>query len=401
MASVGSAIPRRRHLRLVRGDGATPRETVRAPARPVALDRSVALVLGSTAALVVVGLVMVLSASSVEAYEMYGSSFLFFLRQVAYAALGGLALLVTSRMRFHAWERLCVPLLAVTIALLVVVLIPGIGTVAGGSARWLQLGPLTIQPSELAKLAVIAFTAALLSKRWRRLRDPKQLMLPLLPLVGVLCGLILLQPDMGTAMIIVGSVFVLLFAAGARLRHLALGGGVLGVLGFALMYVEGYRWARFISFLNPWADPQGNGYQTIQSLIALTSGGPFGLGLGASRQKWDYVPNAHTDFIFSIIGEELGLLGAMLVLVLFGVLVYAGIRIALRAPDGFGRLLAAGITGWFAIQAVTNLGAVTGLLPITGVPLPFVSFGGSALVVSLGAVGILVSIARAGRRRPG
>jgi cell division protein FtsW len=167
----------------------------------------------------------------------------------------------------------------------------------------------------------------------------------------------------------------------------------------ALVYVEGYRWARLMSFVDPWADPQGNGYQTIQSLIALTSGGWFGVGLGASRQKWDYVPNAHTDFIFAIIGEELGLVGALAVLVLFGTLVFAAVRIAVRAPDVFGRLLAAGIAGWFGIQAVTNLGAVTGLLPITGVPLPFVSYGGSALVVAMAALGILVSVARSGRRR--
>ena len=186
------------------------------------------------------------------------------------------------------------------------------------------------------------------------------------------------------------SVFVLLFAAGARLAHLVVVPGILSLLGIALIFIEGYRWDRLSAFVDPWADPQGTGYQTIQSLIALVSGGPFGVGLGASRQKWDYVPNAHTDFIFSIIGEELGLVGTLLVLCLFGLLVYAGIRIAMRAPDAFGRLLAAGITGWFGIQAITNLGAVTGLLPITGVPLPFVSFGGSALVVSLAAVGILI-----------
>jgi cell division protein FtsW len=191
------------------------------------------------------------------------------------------------------------------------------------------------------------------------------------------------------------------FAAGARLKHLAVGAAGLATLGLGLIFVEGYRWARFLSFLDPWQDPQGIGYQNIQSAVALGSGGLFGLGLGAGRQKFGFLPNAHTDFIYSIIGEELGLIGALLVLVLFGLLVYAGVRIALHARDSFGRLLACGITGWFAVQALTNLGAVTGLLPITGVPLPFVSFGGSALVVSLFAVGILISISRsAGRRRP-
>ncbi len=401
---VRSRRPRSRpsHLRLVPSEG-RPARRRQGPALPArtGTDRTLAILLLATVSLVVLGLVMVLSASSVRAYEDYGSSFLFFGRQLIYAGVGVAAFLLTARMRYGAWQHLCVPLLAISAALLVLVLLPGFGTVAGGSARWLQLGPVTIQPSELAKVAVITFAAALLSRRWRRLHDLRELVLPLAPVVGVICGLILLQPDMGTAVIVVASVFVLLFVAGARLTHLLLSGIGLGALGFGLMYLEGYRWARFVSFINPWADPQGNGYQYIQSLIALTSGGPFGVGLGASRQKWSYVPNAHTDFIFSIIGEELGLAGSLAVLALFAALLYAGIRIALRAPDAFGRFLAGGITGWFGVQAVVNLGAVTGLLPITGVPLPFVSFGGSSLVVSMAAVGILVSVARARRARRG
>ncbi len=357
------------------------------------------LLLSATAALVSIGLVMVLSASSVQAFEDYGSSFLFFLRQAAYAAVGAAGLWVASRMRYQAWKHLCLPLLVVSTGLLVVVLIPGLGTVAGGSARWIELGPITIQPSEPAKLAVIAFTAALLASRWQRLGDPRQLAMPLVPVVLIVSMLIMLQPDMGTTIIVVAAVGVLLFAAGARMKHLLVGAASLVTLGLGLIFVEGYRWARFISYGDPWQDPQGSGYQAIQSLTALGSGGLFGLGLGASRQKFGYLPNAHTDFIYAIIGEELGLVGAVLVLLLFGLLVYAGVRIALHAPDAFGRLLAIGITGWFGIQALTNLGAVTGLLPITGVPLPFVSFGGSALVISLVAVGILLSISRAARRR--
>jgi cell division protein FtsW len=373
---------------------ATPRPSAATSSR----DRM--LLLGATAALVTLGLVMVLSASSVEAYEEYGSSFLFFLRQAIYAAVGAAGLFVASRMRYQAWKHLCVPLLAISSALLILVLIPGFGRVAGGSARWIELGPVTIQPSEAAKLAVIAFTAALLAGRWRHLGDPRALALPLIPVVGLVCLLIMLQPDMGTTIIVVAIVGVLLFAAGARIKHLLVGATGLITLGAILIMIEGYRWARFLSFLHPWQDPQGAGYQNIQSLVGIGSGGLFGLGLGAGRQKFGYLPNAHTDFIYSIIGEELGLIGALFVLVLFGVLVYAGVRIALHAPDAFGRLLAAGIVSWFAIQALTNLGAVTGLLPITGVPLPFVSFGGSALVVSLVAVGILLSISRTGRRRP-
>lgn len=397
---------KRRHLRVV-AEGERASRTAAAGRRPApsrspapSRDRTPALLLAATAALTLTGLVMVLSASSVSAFERYGSSFLFFKRQAAYLAVGAGALWLTARMRYEVWQRLCLPLLITTVGLLVLVLHPAFGTVAGGSARWIEVGPVTVQPSEPAKLAVIAFTAAVLARRWRRLGDLRQLAVPLVPITALVCGLILLQPDMGTAMIIVASVGLLAFAAGARLKHVALGLLSIGTLGFGLMYVEGYRWARFTSFIDPWADPQGNGYQTIQSLIALTTGGPFGVGLGAGRQKWSTLPNAHTDFIYAILGEELGLVGALVVLVLFGIIVYAGIRIAVRAPDAFGRLLAAGITGWLGLQALINLGAVTGLLPITGVPLPFVSFGGSSLVVSLAAVGILVAIA-GGRRGRG
>jgi len=222
------------------------------------------------------------------------------------------------------------------------------------------------------------------------------LALPLGPIVLIVAGIVMLQRDLGTTIVIVGSVLMMLFAAGARMRHLVIT-GVLTLGGLAyLIFGEAYRRARFMSFFDPWKDPLNSGYQLIQGLIALGSGGWFGVGLGASRQKWAYLPNAHTDFIFAVLGEEMGLIGEFVVLIAFGVMIYAGIRIAVRAPDTFGRLLAAGITSWIGLQAIVNLGAVTGLLPITGVPLPFVSFGGTALIVTLGAVGVLASIARAG-----
>ena len=213
-------------------------------------------------------------------------------------------------------------------------------------------------------------------------------------MVGVVSLLIMMQPDMGTTLIILGSVGVLVFVAGARMKHLAMTAFAGGGLAFAFVMSAGYRKARLLSFLHPQADPTNRGYQLLQSLIALGSGGWFGVGLGQSRQKWMYVPNAHTDFIFSILGEELGLIGELVVLALFSALLYAGVRIALRAPDRFGRLLAAGIVGWLGLQTLVNLGAVTGLLPVTGVPLPLVSFGGSSLVVTLAALGILVNIGR-------
>jgi cell division protein FtsW len=358
------------------------------------------LLLGSTIALTAVGLVMVLSASSVSAYAEYGSSFLFFRRQAVYAVVGMAALLVISRIDYRVWQRLSVPLTAVSVVLLALVLHPAAGTVAGGSARWITAGPVTIQPSELAKLALVTFGAAVLARKWNRLDQLAHLALPLLPVLAVVCGLIMLQPDLGTTVIVAGIVFLLMFVAGVRLRYLVGAGLLTGILGMALILSEGYRRARLLSFLHPWGDPQNSGYQVVQSLLALGSGGWFGVGLGASRQKWLYVPNAHTDFIFSILGEELGLAGALVVLLLFGALLYAGIRVAVSASDVFGRLLAAGIVGWLGLQALVNLGAVTGLLPVTGVPLPLVSFGGSSLVVTLAAVGILLSIARSGSASP-
>jgi cell division protein FtsW len=245
---------------------------------------------------------------------------------------------------------------------------------------------------------MIAFAAALLASRWQRLGDPRELALPLLPIVALVCGLILLQPDMGTALLIVGSVGVLLFAAGARLRHLAAGTAALVVLGFGLIYVEGYRLARLLSYGDPWGDPQGSGYQALQAFTAFGSGGWFGVGLGASRQKWTYVPNAHTDFIFAILGEEMGLLGTLMIVGMFAFVAYLGITTARRAPDRFGMLLASGITIWITLQALVNMGAVTAALPITGVPLPLVSFGGTSLVICLVAMGILTNVARQGRR---
>lgn len=384
------ALAPRRHLHLVRRTATARRASADMHAR-----RTVAMLLGSTAFLAGGGLIMVLSASSVSAYAQYGSSFLFFQRQAAYAVVGTLALLVTSRMRYQAWRRLAVPLLSVTLALLLLVLHPGTGIQAYGAARWISVGPVTVQPSELAKLAIVVFGASVLARRWDRLDDPAQLAWPLLPVTVLGCGMVMLQPDLGTTVILAGSVFLLAFVAGARLRYLILAGAVGLAAGTGLIMSETYRRVRFLSFLHPWADAKGAGYQLVQSLIALGSGGWLGVGLGNSRQKWMYVPNAHTDFIFSILGEELGLVGEIVVLLAFGLLIYAGIRIAARAPDVFGRLLASGIVAWFGLQIVVNLGAVTGLLPITGVPLPFLSYGGSSLVVSLAAVGILVNIARA------
>jgi cell division protein FtsW len=361
---------------------------------------AVPLLCGAVAALTAIGLVMVLSASSVTAFARYGSSFTFFERQAMYAGVGALAAFVVARVDHRRWQRAWAPLLLITLILLAAVLDRSIGTEAGGSARWIDVGSYSIQPSELAKLVVVVAAAAILSRHLDRLDETGRWAVPLVSITGLVVGLIMLQPDFGTAMLIALSVLVLLFAAGVRLRLIATSVALAVGAGAILILNAGYRKSRFLSFLHPWSDPRNSGYQIVQSLIALGSGHVFGVGLGASRQKWMYMPNAHTDFIFSILGEELGLVGETVVLALFGVLVYAGIKIAMRAPDGFGRLLAAGITGWLALQAVVNLGGATGVLPITGVPLPFVSFGGSSLIVSLVAMGALVSIARSARSGP-
>jgi cell division protein FtsW len=268
-----------------------------------------------------------------------------------------------------------------------------------GACRWIDLGPVTLQPSEFAKLALVAFAAAVLSRKRRLIGDAGHLLIPLAPVAMFIVILVLLQQDLGTAVIISGSVFLVAFVAGARATHLAIGGAV-GLAGVAALILgTSYRRIRFFeAWLDPAADPKGDGYQLIQSLVAIGSGGWFGTGLGTSRAKWDFLPNAHSDFIFAVIAEELGTAGALAVLAGFAVLLFAGVRIALHARDLFGRLLAGGIVAWIGLQTVINLGAVTGLLPITGVPLPFLSFGGTALVATLAGVGVLASIARSSAR---
>ncbi|MGH2687320.1 MAG: putative lipid II flippase FtsW, partial [Actinomycetota bacterium] len=350
----------------------------------------------TTLTLVATGLVMILSASSIEAYKRYGSSFLLFNRQVIGAVVGLGAMFVLARVDYRVLRRIARPLLFGVILLMVFVLVPGVGVTRAGSVRWLPLGPFSLQPSEIAKLAVVLFAAHALERKGARIADPKELAY-VAPAVGIVLLLIMLQPDLGTALIVGGCALIVMFLAGTRMRHVVSVVGVVLVGVVTLILGEGYRRARLFSFLDPWADPLNTGYQTIQGQIALGSGGLFGLGLGASRQKWSYLPHAHTDFIYAIIGEELGLVGTLAVLSLFVFFVYLGIRTARRAPDRFGMLLAGGITGWVGLQALINMGAVTGLLPITGVPLPLISFGGSALVFTLAGIGVLMSVARRGR----
>lgn len=351
-----------------------------------------------TAVLVMLGLVMILSASSVQSFASNGSSFTFFRRQLIGAVLGLACFFAFVKLDYHRLRKLGYLLLVACFVLLIAVLIPGVGTVAGGSARWVPLGPLSFQPSEAAKLAIILFMADVFSrKKEETLQELGHTLVPILPVVGAFAALIMFQPDLGTTLLIGGISMGMLFVAGAPLRYIIPMGAVGGGLATVAALIEPYRRARVLAFLDPWSDPLRNGYQTIQGLIALGSGGWLGVGLGASRQKWMYVPNAHTDFIFAILGEEMGLVGTFMVVGLFMFLTYLGVKIAQRAPDRFGMLVASGITLWMALQALVNMGAVTASLPITGVPLPLVSFGSTSLVISLVAMGILVNIALQGR----
>ncbi len=356
--------------------------------------RSYYLLISVTGVLLGFGLVMILSASSVSSFTRYGSSFLFFKRQLVWALMGVVGMFVASRIDYRRWRGLGWVMLLICIGGLVLVLHPAFGTRVGGSSRWLGFGSIRVQPSELAKLALLLVAADVCVRKQGKMTSLRELVLPLGILSAVVAGLILLQPDLGTMLIIALIVGVVVFVSGVPLPLLGTVGvmGVIGAVGLA--FAEGYRRARLFSFLNPFRDPLNAGYQSVQSLIALGSGGFFGVGLGDSRQKWLYVPNAHTDFIFAILGEELGLMGTLMVISLFVAFAYVGIRIARRAPDPFGRLVASGVTVWVAGQGIVNMGAVTGLLPITGVPLPLVSFGGSALVIALVGIGILANIAR-------
>lgn len=360
-----------------------------------------ALLLTVTAALLVLtGSVMVFSASFVTSLANHGSSFLYFQRQLLWIVLGLIAFWVAARTDYRKLRRFGILLYGFCVLSLVAVLVPGLGVTAGGSSRWLAFGPLSFQPSELAKLAVVLVIADLYAKKKpTAFEDPMHMLLPLAPIVGVLTALVMAQPDLGTTLLLGAIGFGMVFVAGARLRHLIPLGLAGAALATAAALIEPYRRDRVLSFLDPWKDPLDTGYQTIQSLIALGSGGWFGVGLGASRQKWLYVPNAHTDFIFAILGEEMGLIGTFVIVGSFAFLTYLGIKTAQRAPDRFGLLVAAGITIWMSVQALVNMGAVVAALPITGVPLPLVSFGGSSLVVTLMAMGILVNIAAQGRHQ--
>jgi cell division protein FtsW len=362
------------------------------PGRPERISTKNALLL-LVCSLCGIGLVMVLSASAYTSLVDYGSVWTIFIRQVLWMALGVIALYATARWRYDRWRRVRILLLVGTLLLLTAVLVPGIGVSAGGSARWLGFGELRIQPSELMKLALAVFGADLLARRADRVHETGAVVMPLLVVLGIAGILVLKQPDMGTALVLCCIALSLLYAGGVPLRPVLKVLVGVALLGLILGLAEPYRRARLLSFVNPFAHAQGSGYQVVQSLVGLGSGRLWGLGLAGGREKWGLLPNAHTDFIFSVIGEQAGLIGALIVLGLFAALAWYGLRAAHRAPDRFGALLAVAATCWITSQAVINIGAVIGLLPVTGIPLPFISFGGSSLVITMMAAGVLINVA--------
>ena len=346
------------------------------------------------AMLLVFGLVAVYSSSYALGYAQFDDANYFIKKQAVWAGIGTLALLFMMNVDYHLWRRLAALLMLGAILGLAAVLLPGLGVEANGAQRWLAVGPLTGQPSEFAKLAVLIYLSAWLAAKGDQVKDFSLGVLPFVGMVGLVSALIMLEPDLGTAMmvgIITGSLF---FVAGARLKHVFALAATAGTSAGVLIVAAGYRMDRILSFTSAEADPTGVGFHTLQLLVAFGSGGMTGLGLGTSRQKFFYVPGSHTDGILAIIGEELGFIGAAAVLLLFGLLLWRGVLIARRAPDAFGAYLATGVIAWIGFQTLINVGGVTRLLPLTGIPLPIVSYGGSALAALMAAVGLLLSVSR-------
>ena len=348
------------------------------------------------ALLCLIGVVMVGSASEVVSINQYNTPWAILMREVVWMGVAAIVLVCAVRLDYRRLRTLRMPLLVVTFALLVVVLLPGIGVTSGGSSRWIGFGQFRLQPSELMKLALAVFGADLIVRRQDRGASHRTIIGPMLLVAVAAGGLILLQPDMGTALVVGAIAIALLFASGVSMGPIVKVLVGLCAVGVFVGLVDPYRRARLLAFLDPTAHASGSGYQVAQSLIGLGSGHLVGLGLGSGRQKWGSLPNAHTDFIFSVIGEELGIVGALAVLALLVALCWFGLRAAQHSPDRFGALLGVGLVAWIASETFINVGAVIGLLPVTGIPLPFISFGGSSLVITMAAAGILVNIARQG-----
>jgi cell division protein FtsW len=346
--------------------------------------------------LCLIGLVMVGSASSVISIATYGSPWAILIREAMWMAIGAVVLWLAIRLDYRKLRRFSPLLLLVTFGLLLVVLVPGLGVNAMGSSRWVGFGQFRLQPSELMKLALTLFAADFITRRLDEESADRRIIGPLLIVTGFACVLILAQPDMGTAMVLGFIALALLFVSGVRLGPVMKVMAALAGLALLVAVASPYRRARLLSFVDPSAHSSGSGYQVMQSLIGLGSGHLVGSGLGGGQAQWGFLPNAHTDFIFSVIGEQLGIVGALLVLGLLCGFMWLGIRAAVQSPDRFGALLSLGLVAWVGAETLINVGAVVGVLPVTGIPLPFISFGGSSLVITMAAAGILINVARQG-----
>jgi len=346
-----------------------------------------------TVMLLITGLLAVYTSSFAIAYHEYGDANFFVKRQVLFAVAGLGAMLFFMRMDYNRLRVLSVPMLLLALVGLLLVLTP-LGVESNGARRWLQLGPVTLQPSEFAKLAIIVYISAWLSSRGKDISQFSLGFVPFVLLLSIVGALIISEPDMGTTVIIVCVACTLFFVAGAPLTHLALLLGAGAASSYLIISTREYQLDRLTSFFAPESDPQGVGFQILQLLIAMGSGGPFGLGWAASRQKHLYVPGSHTDGVFAILGEELGFIGLMAILALFAFFMYRGLRVAMKSRDSFAMMLGVGIVSWIAFQTLINIAGITRTIPLSGVPLPFLSYGGSALITVMAAVGILLSVSR-------
>jgi len=348
-----------------------------------------------------IGVIMVLGASAYDSMAVYGSVWSIFEREIIWLAVSLVALVVATRMDVATWRRYRVLIMAATVLMLIAVLVPGVGVRAGGSARWIGVGQLRVQPSEIMKLAFSVFGADLVARRAAKASEARKVVAPLFLVLAFVGALVLVQPDMGTALVLGCIGFGLLAASGVSAKAVGKVLAWLAAISAVVALVDPYRRARLLSFVNPFAHASGSGYQVVQSLVGLGSGHLTGAGIGAGHQVWGLLPNAQTDFIFSVIGEQTGLVGAAIVLGSFAALGWVGMKVAMRARSSYECYLAVAVTCWLVSQAVINIGAVIGVLPVTGIPLPFISFGGSAMVVEMAGAGILVRIAKNAQGRLG
>jgi len=346
------------------------------------------------AMLVIMGLLAVYTSSFAVGYHEFGDTNYFVARQAVFALLGVGALVLFMRMDYNRFRVWSVPMLLLALAGLIAVLLPGVGVERNGATRWLAFGPISVQPSEFAKLAVIIYIAAWLASRGKDIRQFSLGFVPFVLMLGIVGGLIIAEPDMGTTIIIFLTASTLFFVAGAPLSHLALLIATGGIISYAVILQRDYQLERLALFVNPESDPEGGGFQILQLLVALGSGGPLGLGWGEGRQKFFYVPGSHTDGVFAILGEEVGFFGLLAILGIFAFFIYRATLVTLHSRDRFSMLLCIGVIAWISGQTLINIGGITHTIPLTGVPLPFLSYGGSSLIMLMAAVGVLLSVSR-------